>query len=89
MQIDLLHALHRGSAGTAQFKALQKHTKKNPVEDPTTEQRVIRHPECVTDSEKTGIAQSSEEKVEGDTPSLSYAEYERQGKGGNKLLQIH
>lgn len=54
MQIDLLHALHRGSAGGAQFKALQKHTKKNPVEDTTTEQRVIRHPECVTDSEKAG-----------------------------------
>lgn len=51
-QVILPLILHRASAERVQFKVLLKRTKKNPGEDPATEQSVIRHLERVTDREK-------------------------------------
>lgn len=62
-QVILPFALHRASAERAQFKVLLKCTKKNPGEDPATEQMMIRHLESVTDREKNWLF--SEEKAEG------------------------
>jgi len=51
-QVILPLALHGASTGKVQFKGLLKCTKKNPGEDPATEQRVIRH---LADREKNEV----------------------------------
>lgn len=56
-QVILPLALYRASAERVQFKVLLKCTKKNPGEDPATEQRVIRHVGSVTDRGKNRAAQ--------------------------------